>query len=219
MFAPMSLDMRVSRCYEPPVFAGSVVASRILARRLGPVSHTEAFVSMNPKATFVSSRSAKVLFTPAVLASAASGGSAVPLDIDLTFTLQMLLFAVLIVVLKPLLFDPALKIFEERERRTDGARAEAREMQKRAGELLEKYEAELAKVGRTAAEERDKMRSETTRLENEIINQARDATAKILAEGRAQIADQVTKIRADLGRESERLAHQLAARALGREVH
>src|SRR5688572_28033314 len=81
-------------------------------------------------AAVVSSRSASVLFTPAVLASAASGGSAVPLDIDLTFTLQMLLFAVLIVVLKPLLFDPALKIFEERERRTDGARAEAREMQK-----------------------------------------------------------------------------------------
>jgi F-type H+-transporting ATPase subunit b len=174
---------------------------------------------MNLKATLVSSRSAGALFTPAVLASAASGGSAVPLDIDLTFTLQMLLFVVLIVVLKPLLFDPALRIFEERERRTDGARAEAREMQKRAGELLQKYELELANVGRAAAEERDKMRAETTRLENEIINQARDATAKILAEGRAEIAAQVAKIRMDLGRESERLAHQLAARALGREVH
>jgi F-type H+-transporting ATPase subunit b len=174
---------------------------------------------MIPKATIVSSRSAPVLFTPAVLASAASGGSAVPLDIDFTFALQMVLFALLIVALKPLLFDPALKIFEERERRTDGARAEAREMQKQAGELLEKYEAELAKVGRAAAEERDRMRAETTRLENEIINQAREATAKILAEGRAQIAEQVAKIRFDLGRESERLAHQLAARALGREVH
>jgi F-type H+-transporting ATPase subunit b len=92
-------------------------------------------------------------------------------------------------------------------------------MQRRAGELLEKYEAELANVGRAAAEERDRVRSETTRLENEIINQARDATAKILAEGRGQIADQVTKIRSELERESERLAHQLAARALGREVH
>lgn len=216
--------MRVLRCYEPPVFAGSVVASRILARRLGLASHPRRIISMIPKATSLSSRPAGVLFTPAVfspavLASAASGGSAVPLDIDLTFTLQMLLFAVLIVVLKPLLFDPALKIFEERERRTDGAREEAREMQERAGELLEKYEAELAKVGRTAAEERDKMRAETTRLENEIINQAREATAKILADGRSQIADQVTKIKADLDRESERLAHQLAARALGREVH
>lgn len=45
MFAPMSLDMRNWRCYEPPVFAGSVVASRILARRLGPVSHTRALSS------------------------------------------------------------------------------------------------------------------------------------------------------------------------------
>lgn len=156
---------------------------------------------------------------PPSLASLAGGGGGVNLDLDLTFTLQMLVFAVLIVALKPLLFDPVLRIFEERERRTDGARDEAREMQKRAGELLERYEAELSRVGRAAAEEREKMRSETTRLENEIINEARSATAKILADGRRDIAQQVEKIRFDLGRESERLAHQVAARALGREVH
>ena len=37
-------------------------------------------------------------------------------DFDLTFVLQMLLFALLIVVLRPLLFDPVLRVFEERRR-------------------------------------------------------------------------------------------------------
>lgn len=156
---------------------------------------------------------------PLGLASLAGGGGGVNIDIDLTFTLQMLLFAVLIVALKPLLFDPLLSIFEERERRTDGARDEAREMQRKAGELLERYEAELSRVGRTAAEEREKMRAETTRLENEIINDARATAAKLLADGRRDIAQQVDRIRQDLGKESERLAHQIAVRALGREVH
>lgn len=169
---------------------------------------------MTTNALIASSSSA-----PPSLASLAGGGGGVTLDLDLTFTLQMLLFAVLIVALKPLLFDPVLRIFEEREKRTDGARDEAREMQKKAGELLERYEAELSRVGRAAAEEREKMRSETTRLENEIINEARVATAKILDNGRREIAQQVAKIQAELGRESERLAHQVAARALGREVH
>lgn len=168
---------------------------------------------MTTIAFFASSRVA-----PPALASLASGGG-VNIDLDLTFTLQMLLFAALIVALKPLLFDPVLRIFEERERRTDGAKDEARDMQERAGALLEKYEAELSRVGRAAAEERERMRAETTRLENEILAEARIATSQVLAEGRKEIAQQVEKIRFDLGRQSERLARQVAARALGREVH
>src|SRR3954453_8637843 len=61
-------------------------------------------------------------------------------DFDLSFLLQMLVFASLIVVLRPLLFDPVLRVFEERERRTDGARDSARAMQEEAGALLSRYE-------------------------------------------------------------------------------
>lgn len=140
------------------------------------------------------------------------------IDFDLTFTLQMLLFMVLIVALKPLLFDPVLKIFEEREKRTDGARAEAREMQRKAGLLLEKYEAELLQINRTAAEERERVRSETAKLEAQILDEARVATSKIVEEGREEIASQVQQIRFELGRRSELLARDIASRALGREI-
>ncbi len=149
---------------------------------------------------------------------AVPAGAGISIDLDLTFTLQMLLFAALIVVLKPLLFDPVLRIFEEREQRTDGAKATAREMQQRAGELLQRYEAELVKVGKAAAEERERMRAETARLEAEILAEARAAAAHILEQGRQEIGQQVERIRFDLGRQSERLARDMAARALGREV-
>ena len=72
--------------------------------------------------------------------------SGVNIDFDLTFFAQMIIFSVLILVLRPLLFEPVLRIFEEREKRTDGARAEARTMQEKAGELLTKYEAELERA-------------------------------------------------------------------------
>lgn len=156
-------------------------------------------------------------FTPPLTGSAAAGGT-INIDLDLTFTLQMVIFLVLIVALKPLLFDPVLRIFEERERRTDGARDEARSMQRRAGELLQRYEAELVRVNRTAAEERDRIRVETAKLEAEILNEARESTSHIIDRGRGEIAEQVQNIRFELGRHSERLAQDIASKALGRDL-
>ncbi len=145
-----------------------------------------------------------------------SGG--VKFDLDRTFVIQMVLFMGLIVVLKPLLFDPVLRIFEQRELRTDGARAEARRMQEEAGELLRRYEQELERINQVAAEERERLRAETARLEAEILDEARDLTTRVVEEGRDKIEKEVGAIRFDLGKQSERLASELATRVLGREV-
>jgi F-type H+-transporting ATPase subunit b len=144
----------------------------------------------------------------------AAGG--VNIDIDRTFIVAMVLFALLVVVLKPLLFDPVLKIFEERENRTEGARAEARKMQEEAGGLLREYETKLAEVAQAAAEERDRLRSETARLESEILEEARQATQRIVEEGRKRIEAEVSKIQFDLGRRSAELSSEIAQRTLGR---
>lgn len=158
-------------------------------------------------------------FSPSQFGSAAlSAGGGSLIDLDLTFTLQMVIFMVLIVALKPLLFDPVLKIFEERERRTEGARDEARAMQEQAGELLRKYEFELQRINKTAAEEREKIRAATAKLEAEILNEARDSTSRIIEHGRAEIQQQVQKIRAELDGQSVRLAQDIAAAALGRDL-
>jgi F-type H+-transporting ATPase subunit b len=143
---------------------------------------------------------------------------AVNIDFDLSFLAQMVVFAALIVVLKPLLYEPILSLFAEREKRTDGAKAAAREMQEKAGEILRKYEHELEKVQRVAAAERDKARAETARLEAHELHQARELATKIVEEGRARIAEEIHEIRFDLGRNSEKLAHDIAARVLGREI-
>jgi len=147
---------------------------------------------------------------------AMSGG--VTLDFDNTVILQAALFTMLILLLKPLLFDPMLRVFALREERTEGAKATARELQERAGELLTKYEGELARVDRLAAEERDKLRAQTAKLEAEIMREARDAVAKIVDQGRKSIEAEVDKVRFDLGRESERTAALIVSRVLGREV-
>jgi F-type H+-transporting ATPase subunit b len=140
-------------------------------------------------------------------------------DFDLSFVLQMLVFASLIVVLRPLLFDPVLRVFEERERRTDGARQSARQMQEEAGALLSRYEQELAKVHEVARQERDRTRAETARMEAELLAQARQSANEIVEQGRQRIDRERRQIQFGLGQQSERLARTVAEAVLGRSLH
>ena len=145
---------------------------------------------------------------------ALSGG--VTLDFDNTLGIQIILFVILMFLLEPLLFRPVLRVFALREERTEGAKAQARELDERAGEIYQRYQRELERVNRVAAEERDRVRAETSKLEAEILREARASVAKVVDDGRKQISAEMTRIRFELGRESERLSHDIVERVVGR---
>ena len=147
---------------------------------------------------------------------ALAGG--VTLDFDNTLVFQIAIFVLLMFLLEPLLFAPVLRVFALREERTEGAKTQARELDEQAGELYQRYQRELERVNRVAAEERDRVRAETSKLEAEILQEARAATARVVEEGRRQVSAEMTRIRFDLGRESERLSQDIAQRVLGREA-
>jgi F-type H+-transporting ATPase subunit b len=144
--------------------------------------------------------------------------SAITVDFDLTFLAQFVLFAAFITVLKPLLFDPLLRVFEERERRTEGAKKEAREMDAEAGELRVRYEAALEKVRHEAGRDRERLRGEAAALEAKIMAEARVEAARILETGKARIAVDVAELKKELDRARPELAAQIASRILDREV-
>jgi len=146
-------------------------------------------------------------------------GSPIELDFNHVVVFQIVIFLFLMVVLKPLLFDPMLKVFALREERTEGARETARELEEKAGELLTRYETEWRRVSQAAAEERDRLRAEATKLEAQILSEARAAAAKIVEEGRKRIEAEASSIRFELGKQSERLAGDIATRVLGREAN
>jgi F-type H+-transporting ATPase subunit b len=143
---------------------------------------------------------------------------AVTVDFDKSVFLMMALFALLIVVLKPLLLDPMLRVFALREERIDGARAEARGMQERAAEILRNYEAQVAKVRAEAVAERDAQRRDTARLEAEILAEGREAVEAITREGRLHIEADVAKLERELSQSAGSLAKEIGSRVLGREV-
>ena len=146
----------------------------------------------------------------------AAGG--VEMDVDRTMLFQSAIFVLLIVVLSPLLFKPVLRLFEERERRTEGARLDARSMQDKAEELLIKYQAKLEDVRRVTSQERERLRTETLQLESKILGEARAATAQFVQEGRAQIERETGKIRQEVNAQREMIAKAISSKVLGREV-
>jgi F-type H+-transporting ATPase subunit b len=147
-----------------------------------------------------------------------ASGQASMIDFDRTFIAQMVLFVVLMLILAPTLFGPVLRLFEERERRTEGARTEARQMQEKAVQLLARYEDELGRVQQVAAAEREKLRNETLRLEAKILEEARQATVAIVEEGRKTLQVETAKIRTDLQTKSQQISQEVARTVLGREV-
>jgi F-type H+-transporting ATPase subunit b len=147
-----------------------------------------------------------------------ASSSAVSVDFDLTFVAQLVLFATFLVVMKPMLFDPLLRVFEERERRTEGAKDDARDMDARAGELAKQYEAELEKVRQAAAAERETARAKTAKVEAQMMAEARAEVAAIVEQGKARIDAEVAGLRKDLDQAQPGLAAEIASRMLGREV-
>ena len=144
--------------------------------------------------------------------------SAIQLEINAVFIAQFVLFGLFVSLLKPLLFDPLLRVFEERERRTEGAKKKAREMDAEAGKLLQQYETAMAQVRREAGVERERLRAETAKLEARIMAEARAETALIIERGKARIAVEVAELRRQLEARKPEFEAQIASRILDREV-
>jgi F-type H+-transporting ATPase subunit b len=146
----------------------------------------------------------------------AEGG--VTVDLDASFVVQIALFVVLLLILKPLLFDPMLRLFEEREERIERTIEKARDMDKASAKALAKYEAILTKAREAGSAERDQLRGQGAKKEAELTAHVRSQTAVTLEQGRGAIANEAKEARSKLQIEATTLGRAIASRVLGREV-
>jgi F-type H+-transporting ATPase subunit b len=149
---------------------------------------------------------------------AANSESAVNVDVDATLFVQLVMFVVFLFALKPLLFDPMMKLFEERERLIDKTRAEAGNVDKKSAKALAEYEKILAAAREAGGAERDKLRGAGAKQEAELLGNVRAQTAATVEQGRAAIAGEARNARLALKVDAGSLGRQLASRVLGREV-
>ena len=153
-----------------------------------------------------------------VLSARAAEGGGVEVDFDPTLFIMVGLFIFLWIVLKPLLFDPMLRLFEERERRIDGAKLLARKIDEKSAGALTRYETEMQSARTAANVEREKLRAEGLKREAEILAKVRASTAATLESSRKQMLEEAASARKGLSSDMQSIAADFASRALGREV-
>jgi F-type H+-transporting ATPase subunit b len=145
-----------------------------------------------------------------------AGGSII--DLDGTFFVQLAIFFIAFLVLRSLVFKPMMNLFEAREEAIDGARQEARRMEREADDKGTTFEDAMRKVRVEAGEERDRLRAEGLRLERTILDKVRKETGETLANAERKMATEAEKIRSEMKTTAPALAKQIASRLLGREV-
>jgi len=117
-----------------------------------------------------------------------------------------------------LLFDPMLRLFEEREKRIDGAKLAARKIDEKSSTALAKYEGAMAKARAEGQAEGDQIRASGLAHEREILGGARATATKAIDEGKRLARLEADKVRASLKVQANAIARDLASRVLGREV-
>jgi len=111
-----------------------------------------------------------------------------------------------------------LKLFEEREKRILGAKLQARKLDEGSADALTKVESEMQRARTAGNVERDKLRAEGVKVENEVLAKVRASTTETLDAGRKRLAEDIVTARAALKADAANLAKELAGRVLGRPV-
>lgn len=137
-------------------------------------------------------------------------------DIDNTIFVQAVLFGLLILVLKYLLFDPWLAARDRRAARIGGAIEEAGELREAAAERQADYAARLARARDSAMTIRSDRRKRAEEREAELVGEARAVAAQSLDETKGKIEAEIEAARGDLGDRIDALANDITQRVLGR---
>lgn len=140
------------------------------------------------------------------------------LDVDATLLIYLAVFFALFLILNTLVFRPMMALFDAREKAIDGAKRDARNLEKRAEQKLEAFESEMEKVRKEVGAERDRMKAEAMRTEQELLAEVRAETEKLRAEAETQMQAEASRVRKEFAASSPALARQMAKKLLGREV-
>ena len=155
------------------------------------------------------------LFAP--VAAQAAGG-ALEIFPDKGIFIQVLLFALLIMPINKFLFQPVMRVLEERREQIEGARARAEAMQSDANAVLAKYETAVLGAREEVENER-KARVESARDERaRLTSQARSGAEEQVTKARSDVASALDDARNQLRTEATELAREAASRVLGREL-
>lgn len=140
------------------------------------------------------------------------------ISFDGTLVINLALWLLLFFVLRPLLWEPVVKLFAARESGMQGSRADAKGAVEEAHAKRAEYESALKAARSAAAAARDEIRNAALRQEGDILSKARATMTEAVESQRAKIRAQREQLMTEMKATVPQLAKDIASKALGREV-
>lgn len=138
--------------------------------------------------------------------------------LDYTVLIQIVAFLVFWFLLTKLLFKPFIGLLEERERRTEGAKAEAAALKEEGERLSKEYERAIAQAREEGRAAKEGIIQEARQLRERLLSQAREEAARMVQAAREEIRKELERGRELAAREAEAIARQMAEKILGRRI-
>ena len=120
------------------------------------------------------------------------------IDLDGTVLVQLGFFLLLWIVLWKFLFQPFLKVRDDRAHGIEGSRKQAAEMEAQAREAVKRYDEAFNRAKLRGAEERQKLRTEAAAHERQVLGAAREESQRVLGAARSKIAADAAKAKLKL---------------------
>jgi F-type H+-transporting ATPase subunit b len=140
------------------------------------------------------------------------------ISLDFTIVLQILIFVILWLILKNLLFQPYIALLDERQQKTAGARDRSDILEHESDRLRMQYEEGIAKAQAAGYAAKDLIVQRARQERESILGQAREEAAGFLERARAEIQRELAQERGLLIQEAHGVAQEMAAKILGRRV-
>jgi F-type H+-transporting ATPase subunit b len=139
-------------------------------------------------------------------------------SLDSSVIPALVIFLSLVVALNYLLFQPLMRIQDERARRTSGSMEESREKLDRYAKLVESHEAAIRNGRMEGYRRQEQVRSEAMTKRAAALEKSKHSAEQMLQQSREQIAGQVRDAKAYLSRDAQELAERIATAVLKRSA-
>ena len=140
------------------------------------------------------------------------------MEVNATLLLQLALFLLLLAWLSTFLFSPFLRLYDERERRIEGAAGEAKRLRRGAAEKADLIDARMRDAQEEARKILQSLREKGMAKERAIVEDARAAAQGRIDDARADLFAVTEEVRGTLRDDARALADDIVAKMLNRAV-
>ncbi len=138
------------------------------------------------------------------------------MELNATVLIQAVIILVLMAWMSPVLFGPLMKVFDERERRTHGAAAEAEKYLGAADEKTAYVEQKTKEAQARARTVLTSLREKAQEAERAHLAVAREKAAVRLDQARTELSTATNDARTALKGDADAIANEIVQKVLGR---